>query len=775
MKRIGLIGILTILAFPVHANQVESFISTFGKTCPSFGANTKTALAMNQSLVDLIESLRDDENCSAVYNSLNSLKLLGDNLQYLDSSRQEIKDREIENEFLASVLKNIDFAAIGDSFSEEDIIGSLPFDNLVETIGHSFLSVQEVKLDQDRDEYDRRREIDSVVAGYLGQLRNAIHQSSSCMVGHPNLPAQMIAQGLTLAGSYSQSQWGAAVAVAGSILGELLEYFRTAKFDRAIKETNRAAFYQAVSCGIESITEQYCGAMDAKEFLRVRVDSLDPDYDRSNNNAWNGIRLLRKNYPKLKGWFSKIKDGVGAINREQARRIIAVEQKNAKRKEVGHFISGEKSYFEERLSQTNDPNVIQGIVQTFLRRVSEFALMSGSSDVNRQQANPYLEQFPVYGACMFMRSSLYGLGSVPVIPVGSDCEAELQRDFSQTWNFNDVAKNISDIHKAVKSAVSAEKNKVIGDGADPQSLWLEATSEDSNGNQNLNTLSRLEDYLQNIKSRWIQIRQNDPQNRSKYLDFQLEFISDILANVIRPAILLIEAPLEEDGNGNPMTYTEKLQVLSKSLRLGTDTDYLFFRMVGFIRVDINERIKSGEINEEIADLIRLAANEYVNDLTKGSNEYVHQVYEDLAHAITIGQQTLESYMGLFDKHVGDGIDHFLDLSRRAGETIDPTKPDPIAHVRYFNASKLCMQALTKSGSRSKSEMKKIEKSCGELVYYSPVYKVDPQSISFSELKQKSWNERVCALHKFNQKIKIFELNSRIQKGPIQLMKASFLN
>lgn len=293
------------------ANSYAGVYGGLGGSCASQGSWTEQALANTQSLIDVINQLKANPACkvfvdeSGVSGSATGLVNLlsnetinsrsGHKLQTLPRDISALHnylstDRSSNKESLLNLLvgKTIEQVSMGGVMSPEVAVGL--------EIGQSLK--------------DRLGLAAEVGVKHLNRLIMAMPDLDECLVGQPDLASRFLLATVNTTAALASSDTGP-VALVTDAIANLLNQIQKRKFTKSLRDLHRVELWNSISCLIESTTQTYCVANEAKQVLNY---NLKNDWKKVNSQTEStpleGYFLLSRESYIISKWLGEVLIGV---------------------------------------------------------------------------------------------------------------------------------------------------------------------------------------------------------------------------------------------------------------------------------------------------------------------------------------------------------------------------------------------------------------------------------------------------------------------------------
>lgn len=271
---------------PKKSNNRLPASYNFGGSCVSKGTWVNDAMSASKDLQDAINQLRNQTGCESLINVLQTFPV-ATNAPEL----QEKKDTGLSD------LNTLTQSAISNNGS--GVLINTLFGKTLDNVYNRIEFYRENSTTVDRSEYGL-----NLLNGFLSELPN--HQQ--CLYNNPNTLQTIVTSAIRLASSYA----GGDILLSGGVdqtLTNLISVFREKRFANALTRINNSEYFLSLSCIVESVTESYCKAVDAKSMLEY-LKQNEQDIKREANNPFEGYLVLSRDTDIVSRWLLKVMFGV---------------------------------------------------------------------------------------------------------------------------------------------------------------------------------------------------------------------------------------------------------------------------------------------------------------------------------------------------------------------------------------------------------------------------------------------------------------------------------
>ncbi|MEN0057607.1 MAG: hypothetical protein AAGB31_02135 [Bdellovibrio sp.] len=329
--RIVVAGFAMLLSSLAHSqeNGVSSSSSySFGGACASQGSWTQAALSVTQNLRRVTLQLKNDPNCQAIGQSVQTA------LQNLEQEVRSSSDSDRRAQRLGQIPGEISALRSflqGSSQQQGDVLRLLMDRSIegatlsaqVDAENRSAIAASPNANEQMAkglmDFGSRIQHSSQVGISYLNQIVDSIPQLDQCLVGDNKM---MIGTYLTgavqLAASFVSSNQDVTGSKLATTISKLTSLSREQKFTTVLRKLNQQEFMSSMACLLEVTSESYCQARESMglfqkglaDFKIQQVSDKNGDTKISSNNPFTGYYILNTHIPNITQWMQKIQIGV---------------------------------------------------------------------------------------------------------------------------------------------------------------------------------------------------------------------------------------------------------------------------------------------------------------------------------------------------------------------------------------------------------------------------------------------------------------------------------
>ncbi|WP_413584359.1 hypothetical protein [Bdellovibrio sp. HCB274] len=320
MKTVASVLLLIGLSPAVHAQEggIASAYS-FGGACASQGVWTQSALSATQNLRKVTLQLKDDPNCKALGNSVQSaIATLEDTVRGASDtparvSRLSQLPQEINalRTFLNSApdMKQQILRTMMDRSIESATLGA-QVDQSQANMTAANQTAQSLG-----DFGTRLQRSTQTGLSMLNQVVDSIPQLDQCLTGdNQAVLGNMISSAVKIASSFASSGQDMTGSQIATTVSKLTNLTRERKYTAVLRKLNQQEFMSSMACLMEVTSESYCQARDGMRLFQKGMNDLkvqkSKNSDLAAGNPFVGYYVLNTHVPNITKWLQKIQIGV---------------------------------------------------------------------------------------------------------------------------------------------------------------------------------------------------------------------------------------------------------------------------------------------------------------------------------------------------------------------------------------------------------------------------------------------------------------------------------
>jgi hypothetical protein len=672
------------------AQVAGSIINAFSSSCSSAGPWSQAARSDAQALIQIFEELKTKDKC----------KDLGTILQQMTSAATSIHGLYNQPAFLAYRQKEEELQELTlmlAKTTDADLQKTLS-DAIVQ-LRRDMATARANKTVENSTFGDQFSEDTNNVATQFGTLFNYNSQISECLQQSPSAAISIFSTLASLGGSFASPVLGSQMGAVSSMLNQFLGVMRQAHIDKAIWELYDSQMPQAMTCGLESMTQFYCQAEDTSEIVMRQAGSYPPPPDTTPTNFWKGLDIISRRLPVLNKWLLTARSGLAPQNSSDSRRVREIRAKRSALDLVDVEIVGNLNEAKRLIERTNDDAIKKS---TLLQRVANIALgLQGQSPFSEE--NRTEKQF----ACLLVREKL------------TDCSFPSDDDRttltfleelydSGAFTIDQVINTFwPKLLEQVTRRVLNQFNDIVF--IDPTSIIGNAHESSPQNVSSRQVLVMVSQYL-------IELREQAIKNGKVH---RLVLIEDTM-NLVTEAIRIVDSPgpYSMKGDDNPLVEIYEI------FRLDFGVQFFNDRLSRLVEYDLNDRMANGELPGTIEDILRSSGDEILRRLVAAGVRDLFPVQLDLNAA---RNQSRENFW-VFRKFMFDKLGEAIVSQNQKGLDIGETLADGPYRTYGQSVAQMCMLLYSTSG-QSGSQLwpsPAVKRICEDSVLFS-VYP-DPSNV-----------------------------------------------
>lgn len=378
---IALMGAVTLQTPVVHASAtpVENLLSFFGNTCTARdGSFTKAALTKAQVLAETLASMKSDPDCKALSAAAIQAQAISENLRIL---------QEMNSDQLAYIPQ--EQALLTAIASSTDPTLSTNLQDL-------YLKLQSTK---DLTKHEQRAQAARNLVIQSNELVNQAINQKNCLMRKPSILATLgsLVSQAGAAASLVNPAIGLGTSVGGTMLSNLVNLAREFKYAKEIRKLqNDTLKPEALSCVMESLSNDYCKARDALLAIDWKLERQQQQKYPVQHAAY-ALRLVERDIPAFTNWLITLRASGLSQNTADASRVVDFNDREALYRSSPWVVSGVIEQDRFTLEPLTDPvkqwPVFKSIIQNIVYR------LSGGPNGN---GNPLFQKYSINEAMFYL-------------------------------------------------------------------------------------------------------------------------------------------------------------------------------------------------------------------------------------------------------------------------------------------------------------------------------------------------------------------------------------
>lgn len=640
------------------SEQIDKFFSIFSNNCSLVGSQTRNAKQTVDSLIDTIKAVENDPNCRTLAGVVTDLNLIAKNVEFLDQptggTERTLMGLENRKRELFLLLSQ----PISDSEKQliQTEIQALQLD-IAENRGYQH-------GDFENDAFNQRlRSTQSMIAA-TNALFNRISASEACWINHPGLLQNVSGVGLAVGQSLTVGARNPETALylgtGLNLIANIVDYFHRRKIDSKLEDYSNGVEATALTCALETLSTQYCGAKDSELAIQTVAQALTTPADQ--DPIWSSIRLLEREVPNTTEWLEMVMAGSSPSSASSARERQDIYIKEEKLKSTLDFIQGllaEKKKFIDSISSPQKKWIeIKAVIVEISGKINPNSY--GMETVS----NPLSKRFNKDNGAYFLlgftdppMTSYQSSGSVIKTPITFDSfdpfgtEHSAFRPQVSSVTTQTILDNFRTWYRDTNEVLLAEKSRVLID--DPVMVFAKAYPRTLNGTQK--GLSPRHSFIKILEF----LRSNQ---KTKFAAPSLQIILNDTIARIEEIIKRIDSVLMDKADAE-----STLDLISKAAKLDKGVGFLRARIDFFIKTILEEMIMQSSAQDS-RRLQLLASNDVIQYLKQFSgSQSLQKMMDDAKNAQSITSATMLQFMDTFKEPIENSISYYDGMIRQFQE------------------------------------------------------------------------------------------------------------
>lgn len=682
-----LTALIVALAFNLNAN---AGVYSFGGGCSSLGSWTQAALVQTENLIKITQTLRDVPACKGIETIVPKVEAAQAALK-LDEKDAKRADRieTIPNEIAA--LRNFAVA----SPDLKDQVMKLLMSRTLEgaalatepaaaaasgLAGAAVTAVApEAALMASALQTLNYRTQRATMVGLdmLDQAFAILPAYEECLMGKPDQGLAMVSAMVKLTASFASSQDGVATRL-GRTVSNLVTFMRNTKFSQTLRQLNETEFWMSMSCVLETTSQTYCAARDARKLLDYGIRELKPVVRRNGKvdiqNPLTGYYILTREIPRVAEWLQKIQFGiVPKLTTEAAFKNKILDNVNQLMKDINSI----RGLYKEMLlnfSILKDTQSKQVAVLNLLKTLNSKLGSGGGEGGSAAAANINFftmsvieEMIPFY---------LIGLTTMPAECAPAKIgESRIPTEWG-AWmlnggEFQPIFKSPDDLTRTIE----IQLEKLIDGALTKASLYYQQRmivdmanlvneSVTSQTGTVVQSLTRIREYLVGLSKEVV--KRNGDIIVIPTIRETIDKISKVLASYESVRKIVVDFPAEGSSDADKKAYEDKVKEAYKNIietayeqfnvLLQRDT-FLATRLSTLIHYDYAMRIATNDnMSAYEKELLMESGKDILNRILGVTGVNPTAALDDLNAALVVNKRNLEAVEHLFKDSLYPVID-----------------------------------------------------------------------------------------------------------------------
>ncbi|RLA65902.1 MAG: hypothetical protein DRQ88_08475 [Epsilonproteobacteria bacterium] len=695
-----------------EVDLAQALFGAFRSGCKSIGPLTIEATSQAYSIRNLIEAIRNDDECKDWANSVEAL----------NASLVSLKSPPgFEN--IDTISSKI--TELGDMIAIE----TNPVARAELAIELAQLKVDSLYFGQNSNERLWANRIDRMdrTNYMLNAFNSSIRSNTKCMNKYPGVFFELGGQVLQAAGS--QNVWGSAAGAGlmgvGTILNFLIDMVKGNIFARTLKKLKTTTLTNAYMCALETVSSTYCSAKETGERITLAVDNDITIFSQK----WEGLSIM-ENIFHFNNWMSRVISGTpsGSIATANLKKEV-IELRSVYQKDVEEINAlireSETEIFNS--APENHEDIILQLIGSLVKKIKP------KDDELRK--SPYGNSFIKNPRCgpLFFIFSPEGDRN-PNIPPFKSCKNYIFNELKlPTPSLSHIKAKISTILEEGKTYVDFRFS--IVKETDPELILLEGEKPSRFDRPSpIELLKKIKIYLSDTSIRLVN---NIPAHTGYTINQTLDKIEKTLSILSHPIDQMDEPFLRIKKKA-----AIKLDQIQKLIAPDMKDNYLGERLRQIVNIEIKYRLKNEGLPETFEELLFLTIGDEITNLERFTSFNLETKRYDIAGAMRSSLINLESLGNVFKWKLERMFKDLLkDSVRYPGET-----------STEITLNRLCAVSLSLPQI---NKMKKIKKYCAGR-RLSAIYSPKEIFIDFNEKVKGPFPDRACSYFDYLRKNEIYQ-------------------
>ncbi len=718
---LGLVAVLSLISCdPSKDTQqaaVDDLLNAFAGGC-SAGAWTQAALARSAALTGAYTALLSKASCQNNKNlqdALNGAQDLQSQLNQALNQESDYRDERVSEEAVNDLL-----LALKENPSMEPIARD-------QLLSYYAQSRYQLSYSRARESYINHFSFKSQgVQGlsrfshYAQTILANTQNLAQCIADNPAKKLEIAANLGSIAGAFAPSMVGLAVSSLSKMVSVAVEAATAFPSAEAIYQSRQDRMQDALICGLEALTRDYCKARDADYLNNLTRSQKEP------LPFFYGIEMADRDLPKLYAALDEVVGGATTSSLDQAGKVNTEFSRLNRMLQISRNAQGVLGDMDNNLknpSLGSDARI--RIVNETLSDLILHALYS-----ERDPGFPYTfpdgpfrsdDPYRVVG-------HLAGFNKPSLQSPGESIPAYVSR---LGLEYNDALPG--QIRQRVGNLLETREQEVVSQfiqkvNINPTTVVRNATSEDTRGRSAVSALHRLFHFFDHYAFAPGSLGGQDVN----------------LIGEIRPDLEAVFNELIDPDATTKAKATEIINDIFKKFKLENTNVFLPAQLQLLVRNDLTTRFRKGEGPHEIDDILLLAGRDIDRTLERSKLGQA-DVDADLARAQSTTQDSLKGFRNFYKGTIAQVM---KDLKKSADENREPPVTPGSRSPKRRTLGQLCILTLV-SGMDWPADADK--STCAGTKMISKDAKLE---LSFDDLNAKmdtlSLDDRLCLNESFHR-------------------------
>ncbi len=307
-----------VMVLTMGAPNAKAGVYSFGGACASLGSWSQAALTQTQTIIQVVETLKDDPNCKGIESIIPKIRMAQEELDGAPGESQRT-DRIESIPTEVSALRNF---AVSSPELKDDVLSLLASRTMegaslaaeagpgvagagLAAAGPAGAIAAGVSQLQAKV---RRASLTGIEM--LNQALAVLPSFDRCLVGRPSQGLAMLGAAVKVSAAFASSEDGVASKI-GDTIANLVTMLRNRKFTKVLANLDETQFWMSLSCLMETTAQSYCAARDARTVLNYGMSQLqNSGAPGTEGNPLEGYYVLTRDIPSVSEWLQKIQFGI---------------------------------------------------------------------------------------------------------------------------------------------------------------------------------------------------------------------------------------------------------------------------------------------------------------------------------------------------------------------------------------------------------------------------------------------------------------------------------
>lgn len=740
MKHILFSSLIFILCSVQLAKADQSYDPTsdllfaFGSRCQSVGSISSGALNDSVSIRNLIQTIRSDANCSGIAGALSSIESLNIDALLNDKTMKD------DQEYLASHAGDLEIAIAAET--KQNPVDQEYVDALKAELVATKVKIIKSKNDPNREQQKKKLETIRNFQKYSNALFAKLKSSDQCLQSRPSLAAQIGAQVLGLGSTLTSGVVGSLMLATGNLVDNFISFYRDKKINGSLKQGSSVALGEALGCSFEGMATTYCQARDVQTIISVNDKVRGKDVTPP---TWlDGVDAVGQSMPAYENWAGTIDAGspAGTAGRASDKKSAKQSQNDLSlvKIDLDQIFSESKHNLSHAETNEKRLDITRKALNDMAEKMKPERQCTQTSCVSVGPFLPVFASDPDCGPYIFLYSK--GVDKTRKDSSQTSCTQYVASTYNPPPDLNvDVGPVLDLVMSEANSYVDSKLSQV--NESNPNLVLTKIDALTANGHS-------AREFLQAAIAYFDRLLQ-DPQSISRKplqrsliekTKKQLQNALQVSERVEIPIIQTIPATIVRMV---PVDASQNVADISRELIPNGDKSAVPKAISEIINQDIDDKIKRGELDQNLSLLMRLSASDSLSELIR-FYVGVEPARAQARSSKELTKNNLNVLAGVFNSSLKE---RFEKLKKAAKSDLEQAE----------NLALLCMQALAIPDAPKVGDLE-LNEYCKGAVYYSHAEKSQIK-MDYNELLTKDYSERACAVYDFYRKVKLYDLKSEI--------------